>query len=63
MESSHGKLFPNEKFMLSTNAFNQLLYGIHLSVMSVVIIVIIIIIIIIIIMIMIMIYQLYYGSF
>ena len=62
MESSHGKLFPNEKFMLSTNAFNQLLYGIHLSVMSVVIIVIIIIIIIIII-IMIMIYQLYYGSF
>ena len=46
MESSHGKLFPNEKFMLSTIAFNQLLFGIHLSVMSVIIIIIIIIIII-----------------
>lgn len=39
MESSHGKLFPNEKFMLSTIAFNQLLFGIHLSVMSVIIII------------------------
>lgn len=39
MENSHGKLFPNEKFMLSTIAFNQLLFGIHLSVMSVIIII------------------------
>ena len=39
MESSRGKLFLNEKFMLSTNAFNQLLFGIHLSVMSVIIII------------------------